>query len=177
MGAERTRASAGDKQENERAQHGEVGASIADHEPEALIGAEKFGNFRCSDGRRYDDEERDGSKTGPKAQKHEQAAKDFEGPDEMSREQWMRETDARESNYPEIRVGKFQNTLREKNQSRGNANEDDSGGAFCRAKEKLAERCHFPSSILRSVRRGTARFDASLSYTIAERCIQQDFVI
>ena len=40
-----TRAAAAEDEEEERAKHGEVGAGVADHEPEPLMGMGEFGEF------------------------------------------------------------------------------------------------------------------------------------
>jgi len=86
---ERPGAAAAEDEEDERANHGEIGAGVTDHEPEPL-GMGEFGEFGTGDGGRDNKEKWDSSEVGPKAEEDERAADDFETADEVRREGGLR---------------------------------------------------------------------------------------
>jgi len=96
---ERPGAAAAEDEEDERANHGEIGAGVTDHEPEPL-GMGEFGEFGTGDGGRDNKEKWDSSEAGPKAEEDERAADDFETADEVRREGGLRKADASERSTP-----------------------------------------------------------------------------
>jgi hypothetical protein len=123
-------------QEDQRTKHGEIGASIAHREPKALTCAEQLRDFRGGDSRGDHDQQRDGSGARPEADQDKQTTDDFECADEMSGEVRVWEPNARETKHAHVRVGEFQDALREEDQADGETNQENACRAAARGKEE-----------------------------------------
>src|SRR5215472_8451138 len=138
---ERPGAAAAEDEEDERANHGEIGAGVTDHEPEPL-GMGEFGEFGTGDGGRDNKEKWDSSEAGPKAEEDERAADDFETADEVRREGGLRKADASETFDAHFGIGKFEEALGEEDQADGKADDEDTRRASVGLEEEAAERVH-----------------------------------
>jgi hypothetical protein len=83
---QRPRFSTHKNQEEKGAEHREISARVADHEPEALIRAEKLGNLRGGNGGRDHDQERNRRGACPQAKQNQQATNNLESSYKMGRE-------------------------------------------------------------------------------------------
>lgn len=115
-----------DDEEQQTAKHREIGACVADHVPESLIGPEQLGDFGCHDGRRDHDQQRDGRDPRDYSKEYQQAADYFECPNEMSREGWMGKPNACKTVHTHRGIEEFQQALRKEDQPHRNSDQNNS---------------------------------------------------
>lgn len=136
-------------QENEAAEHCKIGAGVAHRKPETLGGAKQFRNFRRGDRGADDNQERESGNAREKSGQNKQAAGDFEKSNEERREVRMRKPNSGKTLNAHVRVGEFEDSLGEKNQSYGNTDQQDGARAGFWSKKELRERLHVRCSPFR----------------------------
>jgi hypothetical protein len=125
------RGAPGKDQEQKAHEHGEIGSRVTDHEPESLSGSRQFGDFRRSDGGADDDQQWNRRQPCKHSEEHQQPTTNLECAHEVSRQGRVREADSREPVHAHVGIDKFEDTLREENQTDSDAYENRRCGKFC----------------------------------------------
>jgi hypothetical protein len=111
---ERPRPCAHTDKEKQAHRHRKVRPRVAYHEPKALVSAEQFWDLGRRDGRQDYDQEWNAGELREQADQDQQAASDFEGSYEMSRQVGVWESNLCEAQNAHVRVNVFEDALRQK---------------------------------------------------------------